>query len=416
MGAFVALSPRIPSPPGVHASGFFVARGRPHPHGTDRVTREPNDKPFMHEALALARRALGRTAPNPAVGAVVVRDGRVVGRGWTHPPGGPHAEVVALREAGEAASGATLYVTLEPCCHHGRTPPCTEAIVAAGIARCVAAVADPCSLVNGGGITLLRRSGLVVEIGLKAREASDLNAGFFARVRTGRPLVLAKYAMTLDGRIATHTGHSRWITGEEARLVVHQLRDRVDAIVVGAGTVTADDPALTTRLPDELAGDGGPHHPLRVVVDGRGSSPLTARVFDPSLPGRTLVVTTAAASPEWLSGLAERDVELVTCGEGPELRLDVLLDWLGARGINTLLVEGGGRLLGAFFDGGLVDRIAAFVAPVVVGGSGAPGPVGGLGVPTMGEAVRLTNVRLARLGDDILVEGDIAKPSVGEVV
>ncbi len=379
------------------------------------MTREPNDEVFMHEALALARRTLGRTAPNPAVGAVVVRDGRIVGRGWTHPPGGPHAEIVALREAGKAASGATLYVTLEPCCHYGRTPPCTEAIVAASIARCVAAVADPFPLVNGGGIALLRRSGIVVEIGLKAREATDLNAGFFARVRTGRPLVLAKYAMTLDGRIATRTGHSRWITGEEARLVVHQLRDRVDAITVGAGTVIADDPALTTRLPDELAGDGGPHHPLRVVVDGRGASPLTARVFDPSLPGRTLVATTAAAAPEWLSGLAERDVELVTCGEGPELRLDVLLDWLGARGINTLLVEGGGRLLGAFFDGRLVDQIAAFVAPVVVGGSDAPGPVGGCGVPTMTEALRLTNVRLTRLGDDILVEGDVAKPPVWEV-
>ncbi len=379
------------------------------------MTREPDDERFMHEALALARRALGRTAPNPAVGAVVVQDGRVVGRGWTCPPGGPHAEVVALHEAGEAAQGATLYVTLEPCCHYGRTPPCTEAIVAAGIARCVAAVADPFPLVNGAGMTLLRRSGIAVELGLKAREAIDLNAGFFARVRTGRPLVLAKYAMTLDGRIATRTGHSRWITGEEARLVVHQLRDRVDAIVVGAGTVIADDPALTTRLPDELAGDGGPHHPLRVVVDGRGSSPLTARVFDASLPGRTLVATTAAASPDWRSGLAERGVELVACGEGPRLRLDALLDRLGARGINSLLVEGGGQLLGAFFDEGLVDQIAAFVAPIVVGGSDAPGPVGGIGVPTMAEALRLTNVRLARLGDDILVEGDVAKPPLREV-
>ncbi len=379
------------------------------------MTRELDDERFMQEALALARRVLGRTAPNPAVGAVVVRDDRVVGRGWTCPPGGPHAEVMALREAGEAASGATLYVTLEPCCHHGRTPPCTEAIVAAGIARCVVAVADPFPLVNGGGITLLRRLGIVVEIGLKADEATDINAGFFTRVRTGRPLVLAKYAMTLDGRIATRTGHSRWITGEEARLVVHQLRDRIDAIAVGAGTVIADDPALTTRLPDELAGEGGPHHPLRVVVDGRGASPLTARVFDSSLPGRTLVATTAAASPEWLSGLAERGVEHLACGEGPRLRLDALLDRLGERGINTLLVEGGSRLLGAFFDGGLVDHIAAFVAPVVVGGSDAPGPVGGFGVPTMAEAVRLTNVRLTRLGDDILMEGDVAKSPVWEV-
>ena len=364
----------------------------------------------MAAALALAQRALGRTAPNPAVGAVVVQAGEIVGKGATRPPGGPHAEVVALAEAGAAARGATLYVTLEPCCHFGRTPPCTDAIVAAGVARCVVAVADPFPLVNGGGITRLRDAGIAVDLGLMEQEAVALNAGFFARVRTGRPLVVAKYAMTLDGRIATRTGHSRWITGEPARLAVHVLRDRSDAIVAGAGTIAADDPALTTRLPDELAGDGGPHHPLRIVVDGRGSSPLAARVFDPALPGQTLVATTAASSPGWRSALAARGVAVDILGADPEIDLGLLLDRLGERGVNTLLVEGGGRLHGAFFDAGLVDRVAAFVAPVMVGGEAAPGPVGGAGAATMAEAVRLTGVRLRRLGDDLLIEGDVVRP------
>ncbi len=273
------------------------------------------ERHFMDEALQLARRALGRTAPNPAVGAVIVHADQIVGRGWTHPPGGPHAEAVALAEAGQRAAGATLYATLEPCCHHGRTPPCTDAILAAGIARCVVAVADPFPAVDGTGIARLRAAGIPVDVGLASNEAAALNAGFFARVRTGRPLVLPGTrddARRPDSRRAL--GHSRWITGEAARLVVHQLRDRVDAIVVGAGTVIADDPALTTRLPNELAGDGGPHHPLRVVVDGRGSSP--------SPPGSLIQPCPDAPSrppprrrSRRRSGLAERDVELVTCGE-----------------------------------------------------------------------------------------------------
>ena len=374
-----------------------------------------DDRRYMDEALALARRALGRTAPNPAVGALVVRDGEVVGRGWTRPPGGPHAEAVALAGAGELASGATLYVTLEPCSHHGRTPPCADGIVAAGIARCVVAVTDPFPAVNGAGIARLRAAGVAVEVGLREHEATDLNAGFFARVRTGRPLVLAKYAMTLDGRIATRAGHSRWITGEAARAAAHGMRDRVDAVAVGAGTVAADDPVLTTRLPAHLAGDGGPHHPLRVVADGRGRSPLSARLFGPGLPGRTLVATTRAAEPEWIAALAARGLPIEVCGDGPMVDLALLLNRLGERGVTTLLVEGGGRLLGALFDGGLVDRVAAFVAPVVVGGAAAQGPVGGVGVARMGEAVRLADVRWRRLGDDVLLEGSVVGPSVREV-
>jgi diaminohydroxyphosphoribosylaminopyrimidine deaminase/5-amino-6-(5-phosphoribosylamino)uracil reductase len=374
-----------------------------------------DERHFMVEALRLARRVLGRTAPNPAVGAVVVRDGTIVGRGATRPPGGPHAEVVALAEASITTKGATLYVTLEPCCHYGRTPPCTDAIIAAGIVRCVVAVADPFPLVNGGGMTRLRDAGIEVDLGLLTHEATDLNAGFFTHVRTGRPLVLAKYAMTLDGRIATRTGHSRWITGEEARLAAHLLRDHVDAIMVGAGTIVLDNPTLTTRVPNELAGDGGPHHPLRIVVDGRGSSPLSAQVFNPALPGQTLVATTAAAPSGWLAALSDRDVELELCGAGPVIDLGLLLDRLGCRGISTLLVEGGGQLHGAFFDTGLVDRVAAFIAPVVVGGAAAPGPVGGHGVGMMAEAIRFTEMHLRRLGDDFMVEGEVIKPPMHEV-
>ncbi len=368
-----------------------------------------DERQFMDEALSIARRALGRTSPNPAVGAVVVKNGEVIGRGSTQPPGGPHAEVVALAETGVAAQGATLYVTLEPCCHHGRTPPCTDVIIAAGIARCVVAVVDPFPVVAGAGIARLRAAGIPTDFGLAMDRAEDLNAGFFARIRTGRPLVVAKYAMTLDGRMATRTGHSRWITGEEARLVAHQLRDRVDAVMVGAGTVVADDPTLTTRLPADLAGEGGPHHPLRVVVDGRGSSPLTARVFDPHLPGETLVATTEAAPPGWVDELAARGVRHVVAGAGPLVDLCEVLDYLGRCGTNEILVEGGSRLHGAFFDAALTDRVVAFIAPVIVGGEAAPGPVGGRGTATMDEAWRLDHVQVRQIGDDMLFEGHVAR-------
>lgn len=369
------------------------------------------DRRWMAEALALAQRAVGRTAPNPAVGAVVVRDGTVVGRGATRPAGGPHAEVVALGEAGKAARGATLYVTLEPCAHDGRTPPCADAVVAAGVARCVVSVRDPFPAVDGAGLDRLRAAGVAVELGVLARQAASLNAGFFARIRTGRPLVTAKYAMTLDGRIATGTGDSRWITGREARLLAHQMRDQSDAVMVGAGTVRADDPALTTRLPEELAGDGGPRHPLRVVVDARGTTPASARVFSPDLPGTTLVATTALAPAAWLRSLAAHGVERLDAGGGPAVDLTLVLHRLGDQGVNTLLVEGGARLHGSFFDAGLVDRVAAFIAPVLVGGTAAPGPLAGRGVESMAEGWRLGASVLRRVGPDLLLEGELLRPA-----
>lgn len=394
--------------------GFFVARAFSFWSRSSKVHQLPEDIHHMTKALQLGEYALGRTAPNPSVGAVIVKDGETVGWGWTQPPGDSHAEIVALREAGTRAKGATLYVTLEPCCHHGRTPPCVDRIIEDGIRRCVVAVEDPFPSVQGKGIARLRAEGISIETAVCEREAAELHAGFFTRVRTGRPLVRVKYAMTLDGRIATRTGHSQWITGQVARRQAHVFRDRTDAVLVGAGTVRTDNPALTTRLPDEFSGDGGVHHPLRVIVDGRGISPTQSRVYDPALPGHTLVATTEAAAPDWLDALTGQGIEYVLCGTEPRVDLRMLLDLLGERGLNEVLVEGGGQILGSVFDASLVDRVAAFVAPVIVGGTNAPGPVAGHGCETLSTAWRLSNVRLQHLGGDLLMEGTIA-PSAATV-
>ena len=370
---------------------------------------------FMALALAEGRRALARTSPNPAVGAVLVRDGRIVGRGRTQPPGGPHAEIVALREAGEAARGATLYVTLEPCAHHGRTPPCAAALVAAGVAEVRVALVDPFPRVAGRGIARLREAGIRVAVGLGATEAGELHEGFFTRLATGRPHVTAKWAMTLDGRIATRTGHARWITGPAARREVHRLRDRIDGIVVGVGTVLADDPLLTTRLPDEEAGFGGPQHPLRIVLDSAGRTPPDARLLRPDTPGRTVIACTAATPEARRAAWGERGAEvLIVAGDGPRVDPRRLFAELGARGLNTLLVEGGGEVLASCFAAGLVDRALVFVAPKLVGGKAAPGPLGGLGAATMGAAYRLRQVVVRHFDDDLLICGEIDRDGVAD--
>jgi len=364
------------------------------------------DAALMGRALALAALGEGRTRPNPPVGAVVARDGAVVGEGFHAAAGGPHAEVVALAAAGEAARGATLYVTLEPCAHHGRTPPCTEAILAAGVARVVVAVSDPDPRVTGGGLDALRRAGVAVTLGLLAEEAGELIAPFARHAASGRPLVTAKYAMTLDGRIATRTGHARWITGPAARRRAHALRDAADAVLVGAGTVRADDPRLTVR---HGVRGRAPRQPLRVVLGGRGGLSASARVFDADLPGRTVLATTADPLAH-AARLEARGVEVVRLSAAPDGRVDLpaLLDWLGAHDVMSLLVEGGSAVLGAFFAAGLVDRVVAFVAPKIVGGAGAPGPVGGDdGARRMSEAVVLGGIRTQRVGDDLMVTGRV---------
>lgn len=356
---------------------------------------------FMARAVHLARQAQGLSSPNPAVGAVIVRDGIVVGEGHTQPPGEAHAEVMALRQAGEAARGATLYVTLEPCPHQGRTPPCAEAIVQAGIAQVHMAALDPAPWVNGGGRSRLEAAGVVTTLLEESEETWEANVAYFKHLRTGLPFITMKYAMTLDGKIATRTGESRWISGEASRGRAHEARAHADAVLVGIGTVLQDDPQLTAR---DGQGRPGPRQPLRVVVDSRGRTPPTAQLL--RQPGRTLV---AVASEEVRRRLKEVEAaggEVVALG-GPDGRVDLaaLLHHLGGRGVVHLLAEGGGTLLGSLADLGLVDGVMAFVAPVLVGGQGAPGPVLGLGVERMAEAPRLWGTRVERLGDDLLVTG-----------
>ena len=348
----------------------------------------------MQRALELARQAVGVSSPNPPVGAVVARDGENVGEGWTMPPGQAHAEIVALQNAGDRARGATLHVTLEPCSHHGRTPPCTQSIIDAGISQVYASTLDPNPQVAGRGVTILREAGIAVHVGEGEGEAKELIEPHAKYITTGVPLVTVKFAASLDGKIATRTGDSRWITGEESRAYVHQLRAASDAIMVGINTVLADDPQLTARNPD---GTTLPRQPLRVIVDSRGRIPLTARLL--SEPGDTLVTVAE-------SGLEIPGAQVVSI-PAPDGRVDLaaLMQELGSREITSVFVEGGGTLIGSLFDLRLVDKVIAFVAPVIVGGQSAPSPVGGLGAERMADALRLSRVKLQQFGDDVAITG-----------
>lgn len=365
----------------------------------------PLPSPFMALALEQAALAQGHTSPNPAVGAVIVQDGAVVGRGYTQPPGGPHAEVVALRQAGARARGATLYVTLEPCNTWGRTPPCTAAVLEAGITTVHCAMIDPDERVRGGGVAELRAAGLDVTRGDGATQARRGLLDFITHRTLGRPLVVAKFAASLDGRIASVSGDSRWVSGPAARAWVHRRRALLDAIMVGSGTVLADDPLLTVRL--EAATEPAPpppRAPLRVVVDSRGRTPVTARVLGDDAP--TLVATTTASTPAWRTALAARGATVVMLPPGANGSVDlaVLLAELGRRNLLSLLVEGGGVLLGALFDAGLVDIVHAVIAPMIIGGA-ATAAVAGEGALTMRDVRRLHEVSVERLGDDLLITG-----------
>ena len=357
----------------------------------------------MHRALELARRSLGSVSPNPAVGAVVVRRGRIVGEGHTQPPGGHHAEVIALRHAGDLALGAELFITLEPCSRQGRTPPCTDAITAAGIARVHVGAIDPNPAEDGRGISRLREAGVEVMVAADASEslaASRLIDAYRKHSRTGTPFVTSKFAMSLDGKIADRTGRSKWITGELARARAHELRAESDAILVGIATIIVDDPRLTAR---DTAACPTRRQPLRVVVDSKGMVPLDAAVA--SDEGRTLVACIDIEESK-RSKLAARGVEVeVLPSHRGRVDLAALLKLLGSRGVTSILVEGGGQVAGSFFDAGLVDRVAAFIAPVIVGGQSAPGPVGGNGVTDVANALRLGDCSWERVGDDFLVVG-----------
>jgi diaminohydroxyphosphoribosylaminopyrimidine deaminase/5-amino-6-(5-phosphoribosylamino)uracil reductase len=363
---------------------------------------ERADLAAMQAALALARRGLGRVWPNPAVGCVIARDGRVVGRGWTQPGGRPHAETEALVRAGAAAHGATAYVTLEPCCHWGRTPPCADALIIAGVRRVVVACEDPDPRVAGGGLARLRAAGLGVEIGLCAAEAAEINAGFFQRVRLGRPLVTLKLATSLDGRIATASGESRWITGEPARERAHLLRATHDAILAGTGTVIADDPQLTCRLPGLWQ-----HSPVRIALDRQLRIPLTARLVAEARATPTWMVTLSSADPARQQALRDAGV-IVIAAEPPAdteraglIDLTMALGLLGDRGITRLLVEGGGRLAAALLRAGLIDRLVWFHAPVLLGGDAVPA-IAELGLDALAKAPAFERVSSEIVGDDVL--------------
>jgi diaminohydroxyphosphoribosylaminopyrimidine deaminase/5-amino-6-(5-phosphoribosylamino)uracil reductase len=363
---------------------------------------ERADLAAMQAALALARRGLGRVWPNPAVGCVIARDGRVVGRGWTQPGGRPHAETEALVRAGAAAHGATAYVTLEPCCHWGRTPPCADALIIAGVRRVVVACEDPDPRVAGGGLARLRAAGLGVEIGLCAAEAAEINAGFFQRVRLGRPLVTLKLATSLDGRIATASGESRWITGEPARERAHLLRATHDAILAGTGTVIADDPQLTCRLPGLWQ-----HSPVRIALDRQLRIPLTARLVAEARATPTWMVTLSSADPARQQALRDAGV-IVIAAEPPAdteraglIDLTMALGLLGDRGITRLLVEGGGRLAAALLRAGLIDRLVWFHAPVLLGGDAVPA-IADLGLDALAKAPAFERMSSEIVGDDVL--------------
>jgi diaminohydroxyphosphoribosylaminopyrimidine deaminase/5-amino-6-(5-phosphoribosylamino)uracil reductase len=348
----------------------------------------------MRHALALAARGRGCVEPNPMVGAVVLdAAGTVIGEGWHQKFGGPHAEVFALAEAGERARGGTLIVTLEPCCHHGKTPPCTDAVLAAGIARVVAAMADPFPKVAGGGLALLRAAGVQVECGLCEAEALALNAPYLKLLRTGKPWVHAKWAMTLDGKLATRTGDSKWISSEESRARVHALRGRVDAVLVGRGTVAADDPLLTAR-------PAGARVPARVVVSASGALPERCQL---RATARAVPVIVYTDNPDRLVGWAADGAELVTLSEG--VSIEGVLNDLGARRFTSVLVEGGAGLLGSVLDARAADEFHVFVAPKVAGGAGAPSPVAGRGADLVRDALALSRATVEVCGPDVYVRG-----------
>jgi diaminohydroxyphosphoribosylaminopyrimidine deaminase/5-amino-6-(5-phosphoribosylamino)uracil reductase len=352
----------------------------------------------MRAALALARRGLGRVAPNPAVGCVLVQNGRVLGRGWTQPGGRPHAECEALARTGQAARGATAYVTLEPCAHLGKTPPCAEALIEAGIARCVVALEDPDPRVAGGGLNKLQKAGIVVDLGLLADLAAELNAGYLMRLAVGRPLVTLKLATTLDGRIATKSGESRWITGPAARARAHLLRAESDAVLVGGGTALADDPRLDVRLSglEDRA-------PLRVVLDGRLRLPLTHDLVVRASAQPTCLVTRPGGDAKRLAAYREAGLEIVEAPDDEEgnLSLEAALAALGGRGVNDLLVEGGGQVAAGLLRQGLVDRLVWVRAPCVIGGDGLPAATG-FGLEQLEAAPRFVLVAAVPAGEDMV--------------
>lgn len=368
------------------------------------LTATERDARHLFRAIELAWQGRGRTSPNPLVGAVVVKAGNVIGEGWHAALGEPHAERAALAACSEDPAAATLYVTLEPCCHHGRTPPCTDAIVEAGIGRVVVASDDPTDKAAGRGLGILRDEGVEVDLadGEVAEAARLQNQPFRKHARTGRPLVVLKSAMTLDGKVATRTGDSQWISGEDSRARAHRWRAESDAVVVGIGTALADDPQLTARV-------AGVHRqPRRVVFDSEARLPLTSNLVRSAAEAPVILVAGRAASRTAVQGLESAGVEvLIASGENEGARVAAALDELGRRDVQSILLEGGPHLAGAFFDAGEIDEVRAFIAPMIAGGREAPASIEGQGVEDIGAARRALSTEVERIGDDVLVTARI---------
>lgn len=363
------------------------------------------DRWHMTRALALAARGRGSVEPNPLVGCIIAHGAEIVGEGWHRRYGGPHAEVEALAIAGQRAQGATLYVTLEPCCHFGKTPPCTDAIVQAGIARVVAAQRDPFEQVAGEGESRLLAAGIRYRAGVCEAEARQLNAPYLKLLKHGLPWIIAKWAMTLDGKIASHTGSSRWISSEASRALVHKLRGKVDAVVVGIGTVLADDPLLTAR-------PAGARVATRVVLDSEARLPANSQLVRTAAEAPVLVAVADSAPAGATEKLVARGCEVVVCpGDDRIERLRHLLAELGRRRMTNALVEGGGQILGSFLDAGLIDEVHAFIAPRLLGGQAAWTPVAGQGFASVGEAMRLERVVSEVVDGDTYLHGFVTHPA-----
>jgi len=364
------------------------------------VKEDDLDRIYMRRALRLAEKGRGRTSPNPMVGAVIVAQREIVGQGYHHRAGEPHAEILALDAAGARARGATLYVTLEPCCHiRKRTPPCVPTLIHSGLKRIVVAMPDPNALVKRRGVARLRQAGIEVSVGCLGEEAERLNEIYVHWVRTGRPFVIMKAAMTLDGKIATANGQSKWISGEEARRQVHRLRSQVDAVMVGIGTVLQDDPELTARLVDRHA-----RQPLRVILDSRLRIPLRARVLSQARQAGVLIATTRHAPPSRIAALKQRGAEvLILPAEHGNVSLKACLTTLGRQGITSLLLEGGSEVNASALRSGLLDRLQLYVAPALLGGQDAKGLIGGASPASISASWPLNDLQVQQVGKDLLI-------------
>ncbi len=369
------------------------------------MNRFASSADVMRRALELAQRGLGRVEPNPLVGAVIVNDQlEVLGEGWHQQFGGPHAEVHALEAAGEAARGATLFVTLEPCCHFGKTPPCSQAVIAAGIRKVIIGTTDPNPQVAEQGIAELRAAGIEFEVDFLKSNADALIAPFRRLMHDGRPWVIGKWAMTLDGKIASRSGSSQWISGEGSRKLVHELRGRVDAILVGSGTAMTDDPLLTARPP-------GPRTATRIVVDSHAKLPVGCQLLTTRDQAPVLIAVINAAAADRVAALQQAGAEVMSlpADKAGRVSLPALLQELGRRRMTNVLVEGGGSLLGSLFDQNLLDEVYAFIAPKLIGGQQAPSPLAGLGRELMSDAATLNELEIRAIGEDLMLHGRLTQ-------